>query len=496
MKTIRKMMALVIAMVMVVAMANVAMAATIKTGAGGDSAAAWAGTGPASITVTLPTVPTGSTANNTYHIYKVFDATVSGTNIAYTLVDGKTTAPTGFTVKNGYVTHGDGTATDLTSDEISAIASYISSDTPVVTVTTTASDTSFTVDGLDYGYYYIDTTVGTLVTVTSTNPNGSVNDKNEVPPVNKKITGATGVIDNAGKKAIAQVGTPVEYTGTVTKKKGAENYTFKDKMDDGLTFNDDVKVYNADPAGKTEAQLAEITVATSNYTVGAAGCTGDGAYTFNVAFDNTYMAGLADDTVLYIVYSGTINNNALTIDAEKNTAWLEYGDENSPNSTPKVEVEVYSAKITVTKKDGSTSGAGLAGAGFVLKNGNDKYYKKTAGSPDKIEWVDSIDDATEFTSDSTGALDGEFTGLIPGNYTLIEKTVPNSYNKCDDVSFTITNSDYTAANLEQSTIVVNEQGSILPSTGGIGTTIFYIVGAILVIGAGILLVTRRRMSAN
>ena len=305
------------------------------------------------------------------------------------------------------------------------------------------------------------------------------------------------MIDEAGKKAIAQVGTDVEYTATVTKKKGAENYTFKDKMDDGLSYNSDVKVYTADPAGLEGDALTAIELAATNhFTVGGAGGTGDGAYTFNIAFDNDYMASLDDDTVLYIVYSAKITENALTIDAEKNTAWLEYGDENSPNSTPKVEVEVYSAKITVTKKDGSTSGAGLAGAGFVLKNGDNKYYKKTAGTPDTIEWVDSIDNATEFTSDSTGALSGDFTGLVPGSYTLIEKTVPASYNKCDDVSFTITDSDYTAANLEQSTIVVNEQGSILPSTGGIGTTIFYIVGAILVIGAGILLVTRRRMSAN
>ena len=489
MKHLKKVMALVIAMVMILAMAMPAMAATITKNPTNL-------TGPASITVTLPTVPEGSTANNTYTIYKVFDATVSGTNIAYQLVDGKTTAPTGFTVKNGYVTH-EGDATELTAAEIAAIKAYVGTGDIVATVTTTASDTSFTVEGLPYGYYYIDTTTGTLVTVDSTNPNATVRDKNEVPPVNKKITGATGVIDQAGKKAIAQVGTDVEYTGTVTKKKGAENYTFKDKMDSGLTFNNDVKVYNSDPAGITDADaLAAITVATSNYTVGAAGGTAPNDYTFNVAFDNTYMAGLADDTTLYIVYSGKINNNALTVDAEKNTAWLEYGDTNSPNSTPKVEVEVYSAKITVTKKDGSTSGAGLAGAGFVLKNGDNKYYKKTAGTPDTIEWVDGLDDATEFTSDSSGALNGEFTGLVPGSYTLIEKTVPASYNKCDDVSFTIEDNDYTAANLEQSSIVVNEQGSLLPSTGGIGTTIFYIVGAILVLGAGVLLVTRRRMSAN
>lgn len=476
MKKFRKMIALVIAMVMVLAMGVTVFAAT-------QTPATLSSADNASITVTLPTVPEGSTANNTYKIYKVFGATVSGTNIAYVLSGSHTDVPAGFTLTNGYVTH-DGEATELTAAEITAIKSYIGEADLVVTVNTTASDTSFTVTGLDYGYYYIDTTTGTLVTVTSTNPNATVNDKNEVPPVDKKITGATGEIDEAGKKAIAQIGTDVTYTATVTKKKGAENYTFKDKMDDGLSYNGDVKVY-LDAEGTTE-------VANTNYTVGAAGSD----YTFSVAFNNEYIAGLADNTVLYIIYTAKITENALTVDAEKNTAWLEYGDENSPNSTPKVETETYSAKITVTKKDGSASGAGLAGAGFVLKNSDNKYYKKTAGTPDTITWVDSIDNATEFTSDSTGALDGEFTGLIPGDYTLVEKTVPASYNKCDDETFTITDSDYTASNLEQSRIIVNEQGSLLPSTGGIGTTIFYVIGTILVIGAGILLATRRRMSAN
>ena len=486
MKKMKKIIALVLAMVMALAMGITAMAATITKNPADL-------TGPASITVTLPTVPAGSTANNTYKIYKVFDATVSGDNIAYKLVDGKTTAPDGFTVKNGYVTHA-GDATALTAAEIAAIAGYVTDADIVATVNTTADDTSFTVSGLPYGYYYIDTTTGTLVTVDSTKPNANVADKNEVPPVDKKITGATGVWDEAGKKAIAQVGTDVEYTGTVTKKKGAENYSFKDKMDSGLTFNNDVKVYNSDPAGITDATaLAAITVDPSNYTVGSAGGSGDNAYTFDVTFNNNYMESLADNTTLYIVYSGKINNNALTYEPEKNTAWLEYGDESSPNSTPKVEVEVYSAKITVIKQDSNEQG--LAGAGFILKNSDNKYYKKTAGTPDTIVWVDSIDDATEYRSDSNGTLNGEFTGLVPGSYTLIEKTVPDTYNKCDDVEFTITDKDYTQANLEQSTTVINEQGSVLPSTGGIGTTIFYIVGAILVLGAGVVLVARRRTNA-
>jgi len=89
-----------------------------------------------------------------------------------------------------------------------------------------------------------------------------------------------------------------------------------------------------------------------------------------------------------------------------------------------------------------------------------------------------------------------FKGLADGTYTLEESTVPSGYNKAADQTITIAKDDYTAANLEQTAEVINLSGSELPSTGGIGTTMFYVIGAILVIGAGVVLVTRRRMSVK
>lgn len=112
-----------------------------------------------------------------------------------------------------------------------------------------------------------------------------------------------------------------------------------------------------------------------------------------------------------------------------------------------------------------------------------------------MTWVEDIADATEKTSGSDGAVPA-FTGLGNGTYTLVEKTVPSGYNKAADEAFTIVGNDYTASNLEQTKTAINNQGSVLPSTGGIGTTIFYAIGAVLVIGAGIVLVTRRRMNVQ
>ena len=173
---------------------------------------------------------------------------------------------------------------------------------------------------------------------------------------------------------------------------------------------------------------------------------------------------------------------------------IDYGnsDGNNSNTTPPEVVEVYDAKFTVTKKDGK--GQALEGAGFVVMNADGKYYK-LADDKKSVSWVASIDDATEYTSTSSGAVPA-FTGLGKGTYTLVEKTVPTGYNKAADSTFEIKGDDYTADNLEQKSDVVNNAGTELPSTGGIGTTIFYIVGAILVLGAGAVLVARRKASAK
>ena len=112
-----------------------------------------------------------------------------------------------------------------------------------------------------------------------------------------------------------------------------------------------------------------------------------------------------------------------------------------------------------------------------------------------VSWVTDIADATEYTSDAEGKVTA-FTGLANGEYTLIENTVPAGYNKAADVNFTVAANTYEAENLEQNATVVNQVGSTLPSTGGMGTTIFYILGGLLTVGALVLLVTKKRMTAE
>lgn len=468
MKTCKKIFAIVLALAIVLAIGATAYAATVEKAEGV--------TGPASITVQLPATPEGYTANNTYKIYKVFDAQLAegSDGISYTLTNGHTTVPDGFQLDGAgnvkYVRSEN--PQELTATDIAAIAAYVTEADVVATVTTTAADSEFTVTDLPYGYYYITTTTGTVVTVDSTHPNASVQDKNEVPPVDKKITGATSY-DEAGKQAMAEVGSTVTYTATITKKAGAEGYVFHDKMSAGLAYNNDLKVYVGD---------TEVAATTTTFSVGA--LDGD---TITVTFKDSYINGLADETVIKFVYTATVTSDALQLDPAKNTAYLDYGDENGENHTPVKETEVYNAKISVLKTDDEDKP--LANAEFVLRNNDGKYY--AIDDDGKLTWVDSIEDAEVHKSAADGTVPA-FAGLANGTYTLIETKAPDGYNKSGDVQFTINERDYTAENLIKEATVINKEGPELPSTGGIGTTIFYVIGSLLVIGAAILLIAKRR----
>ena len=452
MKKMRKIFALLIAMVMVLGMSTMVFAA---------------GTG--SITITPPD-GVDTTQTITYKIYKVFDADGNGSAISYKLVSGKTTAPAGFTVDTaGNVTYaGTAGATELTQADIDAIAAYVANDDPVATVTSTGGAAAVA-ENLPNGYYYITTTTGTVVTIDSTNPSAQVEDKNIVPGVDKTITGASSM-DEDGKKALAQVGTVVDYKAEITVGKGQKGYVFKDTMGTGLTY-----VANS-------LTVAGMT-ADTDYTLEVSG------QNITVTFKDDAIKGLAQDSKITVTYQATVTSDALTVNAAKNTATISYGNNSEFTSEPS-ETEVYNAKFTVTKKDGNNQP--LADAGFVIKNADNKYYKLDNGV---VTWVDTIDAADEHKSDAQGAVPA-FTGLADGTYTLIEKTVPAGYNKAADSTFTIAKGDYTTTNLEQTATVTNNSGEELPSTGGIGTTIFYIIGAILVIGAGVVLVTRRRMNVQ
>ena len=489
MKKFRKLFAVLTASALVGAMSFTTMAATITSN---DT---FIGSGSASIKVNLPELPEGSTATNIYKVYRVFDATSSadGKNISYKLNANHDTAPTGFSVdKAGNVTY-NGTGTALSQDDINAIKSYVLDADLVATVETDATDKDFTLSNLPYGYYYISTTTGTLVTVDSTKPSVTVQDKNEVPTLDKKITGVKdGSLDDDGKKALAQVGTTVHYASTIIVGKGAEGYVFHDDMGSGLKLKTDtITVDDNDPSFDINS-LTDYKLDTN---------TDDD--TIYIAFDNDYIGKLAEKTVITISYDAIVTSGALTYNSVngKNTASLDYGHSTGTNSTPTKETEVYNAQLTVKKiqpGDGPAEQKPLAGAGFVIKNAAGKYYQYTEPTNKNgivtaatVAWVDDINTATEYISNEEGNVKA-FTGLVDGTYTLVEKTTPAGYNTAEDSTFIIQGGKYTEKNLNKELVVLNMKGIELPSTGGMGTVAFAVVGLIVMAGAAVTLIIKKR----
>ena len=522
MKKLTKLLGIVLMVALVMSMGTMALAADDDTPATTVTPAINRNTETdGSVEIANPSV------GQTYTLYKLFDADMGANDaITYTLPEGKTASDLVYTDgegathqwfelnSNGFVVASSGTDTDWAKDP-NAILWAKSFGATVGSQITAAEGSAVKWTGLAYGYYFVDTSLGSFIGVNSANKDASIREKNTSPSLDKEIASTTsGVVGDdptkvgetdTGKNeaATAQVGDTITYKLTVSAKPGAENYIVTDTLSAGLT-----------PPAETNVTVTGLTV-TDDYTVSVSG------QVITVTFTKAYLDTITEDTSIVINYTAILNTNAVVGEGgNKNEAKLTWG--NNPDVNYSVDdAKVYTAKITVVKNDGNS--AGLAGAEFVLKNASGKYYKynasavaatdaqgtegedgyvpATAAQPAGVIWVDSVDDATVFTSGGDdGKLNGEFTGLTNGSYTLEEIKAPDGYNEIapDDASlqFAITDSDYSDTNLIQSTTVINNAGTVLPSTGGIGTTIFYVVGSVLVIAAGVLLVTKKRMGRD
>ena len=457
--TIKKAFTAVVAMVM-------ALVLMVPAGA-----AYAAGTG--SITITPPT-GTASDTTNTYKIYKVFDADGNGNNISYKLCSGDTLTDAmknaGFSVDSAGNVSGPDT---LDQTAIAAIASYVNENDLVATVTSKGTAQA-KAENLPNGYYYITTSTGTAVTIDSTNPNAKVSDKNTVPAVTKKITSAAaGSVDANGLNAIAQAGSTVSYESDITVPANTKNLKFADTIVNTQTLD----------AGTIAIKVnGTALTADTNYTLSTENST------IRIDFKDDYIKNLSNATIV-VTYTTTVNSDALSSTPSKNTATITYGDNDAKVTS--ATTNIYNAKITVTKSFQGLTGelANNDSAQFVLKNSAGKYYAINSETK-VVSWVDSLDNATKLTYTQAGSQ--KFTGLADGTYTLVESKTPAGYKTAADKTVTIENGTYTTANLEQTAEITNETGSALPSTGGMGTTLIYTIGAALVIAAGALLIARKR----
>ena len=459
MKHTRRLASLLLALVMAFALATTAFAA-----------------GTNSITVN------GAQEGETYKLYKMLDLNVNETNTAYSYTvnsewnDFFTTGAGKDYVdidEQGYVTW-KADKKDAASMEAfgKAAAAAVNGKTVVATDTPTA-DAPFTFSNLYAGYYLITSTNGTLAIVdtTPTNPAATVNEKNADPTVDKKVQEDNG--SSWGTESSAQIGDTVNFQVTITLKKGGKNVVLHDAMGDGLTFS-----------GADSVAIAGLTKGT-DYTVVTTGLS-DGC-DFEIQFTKTYLDSLTAETTLTVTYSAVLNENATTAGVN-NTAQLKWGD-HSETTASTTTTKTYQFEVLKHAATDSTR-TPLAGATFQLKDASDKVVKLIKVSDTEYRVANGAETGAvdSFTTVASGKI--VIKGVDLDTYKLVETAAPAGYNKLKDpVNATVL--DTNALTVE----VPNATGTELPSTGGMGTTIFYVLGSILAVGAIVLLVTKKRMSA-
>jgi len=342
---------------------------------------------------------------------------------------------------------------------------------------------------LELGYYLVDSTAGALCGLTTTNPNAFINAKNGLPTIDKQVEEDS--TTQWTESNTADIGQTVNFRVTINVQAGAQNYVYHDIMSKGLTFGGVSKIEHVVPG----SNLTEEIVLNQDYTV-VTGSTSDDC-TFEVNFDDAFVADLEANDKIIIYYSAMLNRNAVIAgEGNTNEAWLDFGDEHHTNHDTTI---TYTYEIDIIKTDSQNTL--LDGAKFKI------YDAADGGNEVAVVLMDDGVTYRRARADETGVeivvKDGKVkvVGFDNGTYYLEETEAPDGYNKLtarqkfiisdNNLNATFNNGTYSTGS---GVHVVNKTGSMLPETGGLGTVLFIAIGSILVLGAGVLLVTKKRMS--
>lgn len=463
----------------------------------------------------------GTHVGHTYEAYQIFDGDISS--------DGKTLSNvkwgsdvTPFDYKG--ITEADKIAEEISkpgevdeNNETKAAKDFSKLAGAHLTTTThkvTSTETTTVISGLAPGYYLVKDVDGSQTADPSKESekataytrfimqvvgNSEAQLKNDVPSVQKKVK------ENSNSEwqdaADYDINDTVPFQLKATLPIHIDDYEhyyveFTDTLSAGLTF-DKITLVKADNTILKEDQYQVSKTEKDGKTVLSV-----------IITDVKAVSGISkDDREVTVEYNATLNDKAVLGSAgNPNSVELTYS--NNPNATgdgtskpadtgktPKDTVKVFTYQTIINKID--QDGKALPGAGFTLYKDGKEFKKLPAG------------DATTF----------EFKGLDAGNYKLEESTTPDGYNTIKPIEFTI-DADYDKeaddpqltklsgdvtsgvaefdANKADGSLkadIVNRKGSLLPSTGGMGTTILYVIGSILVLVAAVLLITKKRMDA-
>ena len=344
--------------------------------------------------------------------------------------------------------------------------------------TSTGSDVIFS--HLDLGYYLVDSSLGALCGLNTTNPDVTITEKNEKPTIEKEVKNG----DAWGTTNDAKIGDTVEFKITIHVEAGAQKYKVTDTMEKGLSFNSgSIKIDDA----ALDNNNATLTLKQK-----------EGDPTFTLTFADSYVAGKVGETIV-VTYTATLNENAV-VAGNKNSATLHYSNQHTVNK----ETTTYTHEFDLVKVDGTTNKL-LDGAEF-------KLYE-TKASDTALRFVKNADGSYRVALDTenggnvtdTIVVNGKvhISGLDKVNYWLDETHAPAGYNKLTErqevklsegsQNATLETGAITWAEGNGGVVVKNNAGTVLPSTGGMGTTLFYVIGGGLMVAAVVLLVTKKRM---
>lgn len=470
-------------------------------------------------TITIDNAKVGQT----YNIYRIFDFTpssVSSTNGIYTI----NSAWSGFSADTYFTKDSNGYITSYLNDGNIAAFAQIASDyaktnniTSVATQTATATTVAF--DKLPLGYYLSDSSLGAICSLNTTTPTATIHEKNDVPSIDKSVQEDS--TNTYGATNDAQIGQTVTYQSTISVKKGAEDYVMHDKMSTGLTFTDVTSVVADNTTTLTKG---------TDYTINTSPLDGD---SFDLVFSKDYLAKVrasGKDLSVVVTYTAILNGNAVIASTgNTNIAKLTY---NNGVNTEEHSTTTYTYTINLYKYASGDKNKTLAGAHFNLYLNDGYSYvasKSTAANVDAnkgalVKLVKINDSTYRLATDKDTAtttdiitVDGtkgiEINGLDADTYHMIETQAPTGYNLLtSDITVqlsSIKNSEnnltggvsVTSTILSESTVgeqikVENKTGALLPATGGIGTTIFYLIGGIMILGAFVTFIVKRKMTAN
>ena len=527
MKHAKRLVSLLLTMVMLLAMGVTSAFAAVSDG---------------SITITNATV------GKKYSVYKVFDLTYStidgdSTNVAYTYTkngendtflaalqgEGSPFALTETTTSGVY------SVTLAAGKTASDVSTFLSEQKDKLTAagTETAVDSELTFNNLAYGYYFVTSEVGTVLTIDSTLPDVEIVDKNQKPdwdnedPENpdEDYPDKPGkvIVEDGVKKTenTANFGDTVNFSIAVNATayvgdKQATYYYITDTLADGFSAAKDIKVLVNNQALDKNAYTLVQNGNTFTVTVPYAE-----AYGANAKIEVTYSATVLNTAVL--AGSGNLNTANFTYDTKEPGT-----DTPDPDITPDFPEDnkkttttyVYALGIVKVDPEGNT----LKGAEFSVTDADDAtIYATATGTKGVYEYCTegTAGAVKQFATDDNGVL--VIKGVKAGSYKVTEQVAPKGYNLLqgsttveavlkEQYSTTVTTyidengkvteeatettKEYTASENVAGLVIVNNKGTELPSTGGMGTTLFYALGGVLVVGAAVLLVVKKRMGRD